>query len=234
MSRLASLVCSGVCLVASVMAQSDRGTITGRVLDPTQSAVPGATVAAANAATGIKYTATTNDTGNYSIQQVPAGTYEVTIEASGFRRYVQKAVELNVAQTATLNVTLDVGQVEQTIEVTESAGVIESSTSDLGTVISRERMIDLPLSVSANMRSPEQFIFLAPGVTGNARDTQINGSQSRAKEVLLDGVSSVSPESGGILFTYPSVESIGEFKLLSANFSAEYGRTGGGFEIFTT
>ena len=84
------------------------------------------------------------------------------------------------------------------------------------------------------MRNPESFIFLAPGVTGDPTNTQINGSQSRAKEVLVDGIGSTSPESGGVLFTYPSVEAIAEFKLLSANFSAEYGRTGGGFEIFTT
>ena len=95
-------------------------------------------------------------------------------------------------------------------------------------------VMDLPLSVSGNMRNPESFIFLAPGVTGDATNTQINGSQSRGKEVLVDGVGSTSPESGGVLFTYPSVEAIAEFKLLSSNFSAEYGRTGGGFEIFTT
>lgn len=217
-----------------LFAQSDRGTITGRILDPTTSAIPRATVTATNQGTGVKYSAATNEAGNFSIQQVPVGKYDVAVEAAGFRRFIQKDIEMNVAQTVTLNISLEVGQVEQTLEVSAAAPLVDSSTSDLGTVVSSERIMDLPLSVSGNMRNPESFIFLTPGVTGNATDTQINGSQSRAKEILLDGVGSASPESGGTLFTYPSVETIGEFKLLSGNFSAEYGRTGGGFEIFTT
>jgi hypothetical protein len=231
MSRLAFL---NVVFVCVLLGQSDRGTITGRVTDPTGAGVPNATVAATAQETGVKYTAQTTESGVYSIQQLPVGRYDVAVEATGFRRLLQKDIEINVAQTLTLNAALEVGQVEQSVEVTASAGLVESSTSDVGTVISRERIIDLPLSINANMRSPEAFIFLAPGVTGNSRDTQINGSQSRAKEVLLDGIGSTSPESGGILFTYPSVEAIGEFKLVSSNFSAEYGRTGGGFEVFTT
>jgi hypothetical protein len=84
------------------------------------------------------------------------------------------------------------------------------------------------------MRHPGAFVFLAPGVTGNTGDTQINGSQSRSKEILMDGIGSTSPESGGLMFTYPPIEAISEFKLVSNNFSAEYGRTGGGFEVYTT
>ena len=221
-------------LAAVALAQSDRGTITGRVFDPSAAAIANAAVTAVNQATGIKYIARTNETGNYVIPQLPFGAYEVSIEASGFRRTVNKDIALNVAQTLTLNVTLEVGQVEQTVEVSASGAVLSTSTSDLGTVISNDRVIDLPLAVSGNMRNPEAFIFLTPGVSGTVANTNINGSQSRAKEVLLDGIGSTSPESGGILFTYPSVEVIGEFKLLSANFNAEYGRTGGGFQVFTT
>ena len=77
-------------------------------------------------------------------------------------------------------------------------------------------------------------MFLAPGVTGDTANTEVNGSQDRAKEVLVDGAQSTGPESGGTVGTYPPVEAIGEFKLQASNFSAEYGKTGGGFEIFTT
>lgn len=217
-----------------LLAQSDRGAITGRVLDPSSAAVPNAAVVAVNQATGVKYSGSSNETGNYALPQLPPGRYEVTVEAPGFRRSVHKDVEINVAQTLTLNVSLEVGQVTEAVEVSAAAAVLQTSTSDLGTTISRDRVMDLPLSVAGNIRNPESFIFLAPGVTGNADNTQINGSQSRAKEVLFDGVGATSPESGGILFTYPSVEAIGEFKLVSANFNPEYGRTGGGFEVFTT
>ncbi|HZT32619.1 MAG TPA: TonB-dependent receptor [Bryobacteraceae bacterium] len=218
----------------SVFGQSDRGTITGRVMDPTSAVVPGAKVEAVHQGTQVKYTAHTNEAGVYSIQQLPVGRYDVSVEAAGFTRYLHKDVDINVAQTVTLNVSLAVGAVDQTVEVSAAQTAVEASTSDVGTVVHRNMVIDLPLSVSGNMRNPESFIFLAPGVTGDSSNTQINGSQSRAKEVLLDGIGSTSPESGGILFTYPSVEAIAEFKLLSADFSAEYGRTGGGFEIFTT
>jgi hypothetical protein len=96
--------------------------------------------------------------------------------------------------------------------------------------------MDLPLFVGDNVRNLEQFIFLAPGVTGDTGNTQISGSPSRAKEVLIDGVASTGIESGGVIpgNGRPSVETIGEVKMVRANFNAEYGRTGGGVQIFTT
>ena len=218
----------------ALFAQSDRGAITGIVVDPTSAPIPGATVTATHQGTAVKYTSTTTESGNYNIPQLPFGTYEFTAEAGGFRRHVRRDLNISVGQTLTLNLTLEIGQVEQQIEVVGNAPVVESTTSDVGTVVSQRNVIDLPLAVSGNMRNPEAFIFLTPGVTGDATNTQINGSPSRGKEILFDGGSAASPESGGLLFTYPSVEAVGEFKLVSTNFSAEYGRTGGGFEVFTT
>ena len=194
----------------------------------------GAAVTITNQETGLRSVTNSNETGNYVVPQLPVGKYEISVEAPGFRRYVRRDTNLNIAQTLTLNIQLEVGQVEQQVEVTAAPPVIESSTSDLGTVVNRERIIDLPLQVSGNMRHPGSFVLLAPGVTGDTANTQINGSQNRAKEILMDGISSVSPESGGLMFTAPPVESISEFKLVSSNFSAEYGRTGAGFEVYTT
>jgi hypothetical protein len=223
-----SLICT------ALHAQSDRGTITGRVLDATQAAITGAAVTVTNQETGIRTATRTSETGNYVVPQLPVGRYEITFEATGFNKAIQRDIDLNVAQTLTLNITLQVGQVEQQVEVTAAAPLLESSTSDLGTVVNRERVVDLPLAVAGNMRHPGAFVFLAPGVTGDTSNTQINGSQNRSKEILMDGIGSTSPESGGLLFTYPPVESIGEFKLVSSNFSAEYGRTGAGFEVYTS
>ncbi|HYP05175.1 MAG TPA: TonB-dependent receptor [Bryobacteraceae bacterium] len=220
--------------VLPAFAQSDRGTITGRVEDPSAAAIPNAPVTATHQATGVKYSATTTETGNFVLSQLPIGRYDVSVESPGFRRQVRKDIEISVAQTLTLNISMEVGQVEQILEVTDAPPVVESTTSDVGTTVATRNIIDLPLSVSGNMRNPEAFIFLTPGVTGDATNTQVNGSPSRGKEILLDGASASSPESGGLLFTYPSVEAIGEFRLVSTNFSAEYGRTGGGFEVFTT
>lgn len=233
-SRLLSLALLAAVLASPAFAQSDRGTITGRVVDATEAVIANATVTITNQETGIRGVTQTNATGNYLVPQLAVGRYEIQIEAPGFRKYVRRDTDLNVAQTLTLNVTLEVGQVDQTIEVTAAAPLLESSTSDLGAVVTRERVVDLPLAVSGNMRHPGAFVFLAPGVTGDTSNTQINGSQNRSKEILVDGIGSTSPESGGLLFTYPPVESISEFKLLSSGFSAEFGRTGAGFEIYTT
>lgn len=219
---------------SALLAQSDRGSITGRVLDPSQAAIAGAAVVVTNQETGIRATTATSETGSFTVPQLAVGRYEISIEAKGFRKYIRRDTDLNVAQTLTLNVNLEVGAVEQAVEVTAAAPMLESSTSDLGTVVNRDRVIDLPLAVSGNMRHPGAFVFLAPGVTGDTANTQINGSQNRAKEILIDGIGTTSPESGGLMFTAPPVESVSEFKLVSSNFAAEFGRTGAGFEVYTT
>ena len=223
-------------LTTSLSAQTTLGSITGRIADPSDAGIAGANIKATNTGTGLEYRTTSNSTGNYALQQLPIGRYEITVEAPGFRKFIQKNAELNVAQTLAFSPKLEVGQVEQTVEVTENLGALQTATSDLGTTIQRNKLVDLPLFVGGNIRNLEQFIFLAPGVTGDTGNTQISGSPSRAKEVLIDGVASTGIESGGVIAGNgrPSVETIGEFKLVRANFNAEYGRTGGGVQIFST
>ncbi len=234
MQRFARWTLSSIAFLSICFAQSSRGTITGTINDATGAPVPDVNVSALNLSTSVSYTAKTSSTGNYAVQQLPEGSYKVTIEKTGFKTFVDDNVNLSVAQTLTLNATLQIGQVNQSVEVTAAANAVQTNTSELATAVTRQLVIDLPLSITGNMRNPESFMFLTPGVTGTTANTQINGSQSRSKEVLLDGIGSTSPESGGILFSYPSVEAISEFELLGADFNAEYGRTGGGFEIFTT
>jgi hypothetical protein len=208
-------------------------------VDPSNAGVPRATVTVTNQATGVKQQAESTETGDYVIPQLPAGRYDLTAESAGFRRLSRKDIDVNVAQNVTLNLSLEIGAVEQTVEVTSAPPVVESTTSDVGTVVPSRNVIDLPLAVQNNMRSPESFIFLTPGVTTDnpqspTQNVQINGSPSRAREIVFDGASAANPESGGILFTYPSVEAIQEFKSIGTNYSAEYGRTGGGFQVYNT
>jgi len=221
-------------LTAVAIAQSDRGAISGQVSDPTGAPIPAADIVATNTATGVKYPTKSLDSGAYQIGGLAFGRYDLTAAAPGFSRLSRPRVEVSIGQTVTLNVTLQVGQIDQTVEVTGTPTPVDSSTATASTVISPQQVIDLPLAISGNMRNPESFILLTPGVSGDTRNTQINGSPSRAKEVVFDGGTASGPESGGTLATYPSVEAIGEFKLVSNTFNAEYGRTGGGFEIFTT
>ena len=221
-------------LAAAAFAQSDRGAISGQVNDPTGAPLPGADIVATNSATGLKYPTKSLDSGSYQIGGLPFGRYDVLVTATGFSRLSRPQVEVSIGQTVTLNITLQLGQVDQTVEVSAAPTPVDSSTATVSTVISPQQVIDLPLAISGNMRNPESFILLTPGVSGDTANTQINGSASRAKEVVFDGGTASGPESGGVLATYPSVEAIGEFKLVSNTFNAEYGRTGGGFEIFTT
>ncbi len=223
------VACAGIAL-----AQSNRGTITGIVSDPTGGAVGGAKVSALNVETGIPYRTESTETGNYVVPQLPVGTYDLTVESAGFRRFVQRGIAVGIAQTLTLPVRLELGAVEQEVTVSAAASQLEASTSEVGAAVSREKVIDLPLAVSGGIRNPAQFIFLTPGVSGSIGNTNINGSQSRAKETLLDGSSLASPESGGTGGPYPNVEALSEFKLIRSNYTAEYGRAGMGFEIFTT
>ena len=205
-------------------------------MDPASASVANAKIIATNTDTGVAYRTNTNNTGNYVLQQMALGNYELAIEATGFRRYARKSIHLNVAQTITIDAKLEIGAVEQTVEVTSEVSQLQTSTSDLGTTINRAKLMDLPLFVGGKSRDIEAFIFLAPGVTGDSTNTQISGSPNRAKEVLVDGIASTGIESGGVIpgSARPSVETIGEFKLIRANFNAEYGRTGGGLQVFTT
>ena len=214
--------------------QQDLGTVTGRVTDPSGALITGAALTLTNQETGAKIRTPTNDSGNYAFRSLPYGSYEMSAEAKGFRKLIRKGIRVYVGETLNVDLTLEIGSVDQTVEVSGAPALIESSTSDLSTVVDAKQFKDLPIGVNGNMRSPEAFVVLAPGVAGDASSNVINGAQDRAKEILFDGVQATGPESGGVMFTYPSVESVGEFKLEASNFSAEYGHSGGGFEVFTT
>ena len=109
-------------------AQTFQGTITGRVVDPSSSVVAAAAVTATNQDTGLAYKTVTNAAGNFVLPQLPAGKYEVAVEATGFRKLVRRDLELNVAQTLSFEAKLEVGQVEQTIEVSDNAGLLQTAT----------------------------------------------------------------------------------------------------------
>src|SRR5260370_22899145 len=135
----------------------DRGTILGRVTDPSSAVIAGATVTVTNPDTGAKTTTYTNEAGNYVVRGLAFGRYEIACEAKGFRKYVGKDNTVDVAQTLTLDIALQAGAVEQTVEVSGAAPLVESSTSDLGTVVDQKQVADLTLSVSGNVRNPESF-----------------------------------------------------------------------------
>src|SRR5216683_922880 len=225
--------------------QSDRGTIAGTVEDSSGGVVDGATITATGVETGTVYTTTSTSTGAYRFAGLVLGHYNIVVTAKGFKVSTLTGVEVQVNSTASLDINLQAGDVKETVTVLADAPTVESSTSEMGTVVGAKEIVELPLSLNATsqsfLRSPETFVFLAPGTQGPGTngggifESKLSGGQNFSTEVLLDGVSTTRSDSGSAFDqTAPSVEALSEFKVLTSTFSSEYGRTSGGIESFAT
>lgn len=219
-------------LINFAWAQTSTGSISGTVTDPNAAVVPGAKVTALHTATGREYQTVTTDAGLYVFPSLPVGLYTLSVEQPGFKRLERSNIEVRVALRLTLDFQLEVGDVQQRIEVTAEAPLLEATSAIRGQNFSPKFMENLPL-FTGGIRNPESFINYMPGVNVGA-ETSISGSGGRGKEVMIDGASLTIPESGGVVFNFPAAEMFGEFKLLTATYSAEYGRFGGGVELFIT
>lgn len=239
----------GVVLVGMATAQSDRGAIAGTVLDSTGAAVPGASVTLKGEDTGSIYKTVSSSAGGYRVNDLAIGRYDVTVEATGFKTSVQKGVEIQINTVASLNVTLQPGNVKEEVTVLADAPTVQTESSDVGTVVEDKQIHDLPLALNSTgqsfVRSPETFIFLTPGTTGQGTvgdhssagiyETKISGGQNFGSEILLDGASVQRSDSGTAFDqTAPSVEALTEFKVTTSTPSAQFGHTSGGVESFTT
>ncbi|MDQ3648922.1 MAG: TonB-dependent receptor [Acidobacteriota bacterium] len=250
---LAALLVTGLTQFAS--AQTNRGSITGTVLDPTGAVVLGVKITARNAETGITAEAEATDEGSYRLQQLPAGIYTLTATAQGFKTAEITGIVVEVNNTTSRDIGLETGAVSETVTVSsEGALTIQSDTSDVGTVVKPRQVLELPLAAGSTgnfgIRSPEAFAFLTPGVLGpgTATDNGQNndgsqnggtfqskfaGSQNFSNEVLLEGASTFRTENGSSFDeTAPSIEAFQEFKVFASTLPAEYGRTGGGVTSF--
>jgi Carboxypeptidase regulatory-like domain len=230
-------------------AQSDRGTIAGTVLDSSGGTVVNATVTATLTETGGVNTATTGPTGGFRLYDLRVGTYKVTVTAQGFKTEEKTGVVVQINSTASLEFSLQLGDVKETVTIIADAPGLQTESSDIGTVVDKRQIQDLPLSLSASgqsfLRSPEAFVFLTPGTAGPGTNSdspssgtfeaKLSGGQNFSTEVILDGASIVHAELGSTFDeNAPSVEALNEFKVLTSLLPAEFGRTTGGVESFTT
>ena len=222
------LLCSG----ALAYGQIASGALGGTVTDTNGASVPGAKVVITGTSTGSKQETVTNEAGVYIFASVPAAAYSMTVEKAGFKKVNRPNLEVRIAQRVDLDVKMEVGDVQQTVEVTADAPLLETTSSDKGTNFSPKFMNDVPLFTGA-IRNPRAFISYMPGVNAGA-EVSISGSGGRAQEVQIDGASLIIPESGGTVFNMPSAEMFQEFKLITGGYSAEYGRFGGGVETYVT
>jgi hypothetical protein len=224
-------------MAASVSAQEFRATVKGRVVDASQGALPGATVTVTNADTNEVATAVTNAQGEYNIPFLRPGAYTLAVELSGFQRYTQSGIRLQVGQTADINVQLSVGGVTEEVTVVSEAPLLETARADRGTVIDSARIAELPLQsrspmalavliAGVNYNGPA--IYLRPFDNGALADWSMNGGSNRNNEFLLDGVPNNANQGGNNIAYVPPAEAVQEFKVATNSYDAQYGRTAGG------
>jgi hypothetical protein len=249
---LLSILCLA-CAVAGVSAQTITATLNGTVTDQNGALVAGATVKITSQATGLSKSDATDEAGRFTVTFLPPGTYDVIVEKSGFKKLSRANITLEVAQTASVNLSLEVGDAQAVVEVTaEQTPLLITENSGLETTIENKLIEDLPTAE----RSTLSFINLVPGAidagfaqargeglneNANAQgpigspgnrnffdsNFAVNGGRSSTNDILLDGVSNTVGDFNGVAISPPQ-DSVREFKVQSGAYSAEFGRSGGG------
>jgi outer membrane receptor protein involved in Fe transport len=237
MIRRRSLACLLLTVFAGleVVAQQITGSLRGTVVDPSGAVVQSAAVSAQQTETGLTRTAFTDRDGAYVLVELPIGHYQIRAEAKGYQKYLQEGISLDVNQTATVNVHLKLGAETQLVEVKADAQLVQSTVSSLGQTVMEREILDLPL----DGRNFSQLGTLQPGVVpltpgllqagGPARAGQayaVDGQRPESNNFLIDGADNVNAVDAGFVLK-PPIDAIAEFKILTHNANAEFGRNTG-------
>lgn len=217
------------CLSVQVLAQTT-GSISGEVRDEKQAVIPNATVTARNVTTNQTRTVQTDQEGRYRFTGVSVGDYEVAIEASGFAKHVQSGITLAVGQPAVVDVTMKPGAVQEVVNIVENASVLNTTNAEVGTRFDERRLAELPLSTT---RSVYNIALSAPGVSQlNSGQSQFaggtafsaNGGRVRSNNFMIDGQDNNNFGVAGSTIPLNNPDAIQEVRLVTNQFSAEYGR----------
>jgi len=220
-------------------AQGTTSRVTGIVTDSSGAAVAGATVTLTNVGTNSSVKTQTSESGSYTFDLIQPGTYQVSVEKSGFKKVVSNGNAATINQPATVNVTLEAGDVSATVTVNGTAEQVQTSTSgNIGSTVEQRTLESLPI-VGLRGRNPLDLLNFQPGVvfggnTGGA--VNVNGSRDRAFNFTLDGIDINESTAGGSNFTplRPNPDSVQEFQIVTSNFTAELGRSSGAQVTFVT
>ncbi len=218
-----------------LLAQGTGGRILGRIADPTGAVLSGVKVTATNDATGVTHEAFSNGSGDYVFPDLPVGTYSLSFDLKGFKNSVRHSITLDVNQVITLNMTLQVGQNQEVVDVTSEAPLVDTSSTQLGAVVNNRSVNELPL----NARDSYQFLQLQPGVQsqlGSSGGTfygsdspgsvSVNGGRDRANNFSVNG-GDANDQFVNLPTIQPTPDAIEEFRVISNTFDAEYGRNSG-------
>jgi hypothetical protein len=235
-------------LTSAACAQTVAGSISGLVLDSTGAAVPQVTITVTDIERNVVFNSVSNETGFYLVSPIPPGKYKIEAEKSGFRRFVIENFPIATQQKAGLDIRLDVGAVTESITISSSAQLIETTTATLSGVVENKRIIDLPL----NGRNVFTLAALTPGVfgwqpasgTGGVGEGfesigrfTVNGGRDSSNAIMMDGVPvTVNSNTANMNANtaVPTIEGVEEFRIQTNSYSAEYGRSGGGVLTIAT
>ncbi|MGH9893648.1 MAG: carboxypeptidase regulatory-like domain-containing protein, partial [bacterium] len=231
MSRLSKSLLAAlfVLFLAPGLAHAQTASIVGIVTDATGAVVPETTITARNTATNAVRTAVSNPAGVYSLPNLTPGVYDITVEREGFTPVRFTAVTLTVSQVLTLDVRIEVGAVVQLVEVSgEAVAVLDLATAQVSNLVNQRVISDLPLL----LRDPYQLVTLSPGVVvtnSSLGGFAVNGSSERRNNFLLDGTDNNDTSVPGIPSgaTALNPDSVEEFRVITNNFSPEFGRNSG-------
>ncbi len=230
------IIASAVLLASVGLAQMSTGSLTGIVTDPTQARLPEVILKLINEETGVALSVTTNEQGEYTFPLLGSGRYRLEAEKQGFQRISRTAIVIELGRVVRLDVTLQLGQVTESVEVSAAAPLLESETSTVGQFIENKTIVDMPL----NGRRVGQLLALmghAVYITGDVIRPRVvvAGSRSDQQQWLLDGVnaSNVALEVSQALFN-PPVEAVQEIRVLQNAYSAEFGNSAAGVVSMST
>lgn len=234
MGGLCLLICLS-CTLIPTKAQETRGTIMGRVVDESNAVIPGASVEALNVDTGVRTTATSNDTGDFAVPFLVPGTYTVTVELPGFKRFVRSGINVRVNDRITINAVLEVGEVTESVQVVAESPLLDTSTASMGQVIDSRTILEIPLKDGMVL----MMATMSPGVlnlgtssgyvrpfdTSNPSNLTLGGERTRSNYFTVDGAPNM--QRSDVAYS-PPPGVVAEFKIQTSNFDASTGFMSGG------
>src|SRR5690349_4013937 len=228
---------------ALLLSQVESGTIVGTVTDQAGAVIPSAKITLTNDATRFTRVANANANGQYVAYSVPTGSYTITAEAPGFQKLVRSGVELTAADTITADLRLTVGSVQESVEVRAEAPLVQDQTAAVSSLVSNQQIVEMPL----NGRTFTSLLLLSPGTYAGSSNNlttspyairgstnySVNGSSPQNNSYLIDGVVNRNLWLSTLIMV-PTVDSIQEFRVLTSNYSAEYGAAAGAITVVQT
>ncbi len=217
-------------VITPAYSQLSSGTVLGSVADASGAVIPGVSLTATNSAIGLTRTVITNESGNYRIDQLPLGTYNVTVELTGFKKEVRNNIKVDIDARVRLDFVLNPGDVSEVIEVTSAAPLVQTDDSSVGQVVDERKIITMPL----NGRDFSQLAYIVPGAfaprpgssLGDRGGFSVAGLSENTNQFLLDGVNNNGTGTMEIAARI-NVDAVGEFKVQTSTYAAQYGRYAG-------